>query len=404
MNNNIPLIESDGIDLSFLERNLPKRMPGKNELIDARLLEGEIDVKPIPFVLEKQKKEKSIYDLLTPFIDRYHSVPSVRGIYKDSSRNCFVATDGNTLISIPSQDTIKKSEVIDPKTLLPVAANFPNYLSVIPFLGKRLIILSPFDLLSSLQGLCRANKFITDKQIYAQVVIGDITYYFDPELLFRTIKSLVLSGSRELQLEHYFPHHTKPQYTILFRDVADPRKFGVVMACMPGLYNAYKTVIATSSEWFNIPATLQHLQLALKEERNRKPGGLLFAESRLSAHQASATPETDLLQKYQQAVHSEMVLWNEKITWWENLITLLSKQLEKQNKKCENHFMGYSIKDDSGDLIMTQASREDVISFTNTLLHYDMRDNDERDIVDLESAKGALRTLSFVVEEESRVD
>jgi hypothetical protein len=322
MNNNIPLIQSEGIDLSFLERKLPKKLPHKDEVVDAKFLEGEIEIVPIPFHV---KMDIPIYNLLSTVTDRKHSIAALKGIYSDVSRNCYIATDCSSLVSIPSSTKFKKSEVVDPETGLSIESKFPDYLHLVPVLSKRFFISSPTDLLSILSGLCRANKFIHGKIIYARIVLDDLVYLFDPLVLFKVLNILVCSGSKELFLEHYFPHPTKPQYTIIFRDAADTRKFGLAMAVMPGFDLAYKTVICSCSEWFNIPETLRHLQSSLTEEQIRRPKDLLFEEARLAALLGSSKPDPEEVKKCQSRVISEQTIWNDMISWWGSLINLLSK-------------------------------------------------------------------------------
>jgi hypothetical protein len=62
--------------------------------------------------------------------------------------------------------------------------------------------------------------------------------------------------------------------------------------------------------------------------------------------------------------------------------------------------MAFQIKDDSGDQVITNGTASDVVEFTNTLFYYDMKDcDDESEFIHVEDAVSALKTLSFVIEE-----
>ena len=120
------------------------------------------------------------------------------GVFHDAERGKLVATDGFKLVVI-DDDTIKKTEIIDPKTGKVINANFPQYEVVIPKDSEIKRTVNVKEMLAQLHGLADTSKYFRNA-IAARIKIGGQYYYFKSENMRDVFSVMAERGIEEVEL------------------------------------------------------------------------------------------------------------------------------------------------------------------------------------------------------------
>lgn len=180
----------------LLEGELPNKAFAKNEKIDVENLpEGEINVQPIDTKVKiETDKAKSLKDIVSDDDLR----PNLTGVFHDAENGVMVATDAHKLVVIPDK-TIKKTQIIHPKTGEKIDGRYPDYKAVIPQEQPYHEKINTQKWLNEVSGLAKTGKFVTEA-IRAKIKIGDTDFTFNPQILKDVLDVFAKNGVKEIDM------------------------------------------------------------------------------------------------------------------------------------------------------------------------------------------------------------
>lgn len=186
----------------LLEGELPKKAFAKNEKIDVENLpEGEINVQPIDTKVKiETDKAKSLKDIVSDDDLR----PNMTGVFYDAENGVMVATDSHKLVVMPDK-TIKKTEIIHPKTGEKIDGRYPDYKAVIPQEQPYHEKINTQKWLNEVSGLAKTGKFVTEA-IRAKIKIGDTDFTFNPQMLKDVLDVFARNGVKEIDMSLDMPN------------------------------------------------------------------------------------------------------------------------------------------------------------------------------------------------------
>ena len=232
-----------------LEQELPKKLPNKKDLWDIEDATGEINVQPIPLT---PLKAKTVEESLKNVVGDEDTKPILQYVYHDVQNKVKVATDAHSLVIIPDK-TIKENKLVSPtgvdNTNLLKEGKFPNWQAVMPNHPAVLNVGDIQPIMDDLNGLERANKFVTGKKGYgiaAQIKHGDNEAYYNPTILKNTLQALQANGVKNFQFEVA----NRPDKALVVRDADNPEN-GAIGLAMPVFHDAengvHKNILTTES-------------------------------------------------------------------------------------------------------------------------------------------------------------
>ncbi|HZK03876.1 MAG TPA: hypothetical protein VFC94_05655 [Bacteroidaceae bacterium] len=181
-------------DLRFLEGELGNP-PIKKERIDTDKASGRLNVKPIPVTPKKETPEKA----LTRILSKDDLRPVLQGVFYDANNKVMVAADTYRMLVIPNK-AIKKTRILDPKTNKEIEGQFPNYREVIPKNENVAEIKDISPLIAHLNGIVKANKFIT-KGIIAEIEYDGKIIYVNPAVMLDVLTAMQNTGTKSVRME-----------------------------------------------------------------------------------------------------------------------------------------------------------------------------------------------------------
>jgi len=246
--NNIKELKENGNDLTFLEKELPKKVYPLRFRKYIGLLSGEINVKPISVKMKKWSDDK----VLKLFVSDNKLRPEMTGIYCDAKNKCKIATDARTLILIPD-DKIKETKIRNVMLekfrddygydieydgiVIDKDSKYPSYESVIPKKNKYKGKVNR-DWLDILAGVSRASKFCeyNGVGIVIKIVMKKCEIYFKTDLLKKAIEAMYFTGCENIIIEA-----NDSCSAILLKD-ADSKKLCLVMPFMANSTTPCKSI------------------------------------------------------------------------------------------------------------------------------------------------------------------
>lgn len=206
--------------IEFLEGELPCKLPGAKDRLDADVLSGPVGVRP----RKVASKTISLYEAIGKTVDTNPSRPAMEAVYFDKENQVMVTTNGHYLICFPA--AVNTTELINPRTKSVVSEKFPDYENVIPF-NERISNTDALELYFQVCGIDRANRFLQgEDKIKCELTYDESFIYFSARQLSVCLKAMVESGTREIQIEFPFKHNR----AVIFRDAELKTKFAL---CMP---------------------------------------------------------------------------------------------------------------------------------------------------------------------------
>jgi hypothetical protein len=177
--------------------NLPKKQFGKKDKIDNDFDPNDsIDVKPIEKPI---KVGKSKIESIGATVSKDELRPVMQGVFKDSEKGRLVTTDAMKMVII-NDPTIKKTEIVEPKTGKVIDGKYPNYDVVIPKDNPIKRKVKVKEWLAQLNGLAETKKFF-DKTIAVKIIIGNQEFAFDSELMRDVFTVMAEQGITEVELQ-----------------------------------------------------------------------------------------------------------------------------------------------------------------------------------------------------------
>jgi len=195
--------EEQQFQKAFAEsNNLPKKAFVKKEKIRNNFpVNQNIEVKPIEKPIKAGRSKK---DSISEVASKDDMRPHLQGVYMDSDKARMVATNGEVLVIIDDK-SIKKTELVDPKTGKQIDGKFPDITNVIPENSPIKRTIKVKDVLPQLNGLVGTSRFF-DRPIVARIKIGNWDYYFNPEYLQKVFTILAENGISDAELNLSTPN------------------------------------------------------------------------------------------------------------------------------------------------------------------------------------------------------
>lgn len=222
--------------VGFLEKELPTKAPPPKERLTIEGYEGTVDILPIK---KQTKPAKDKYEPFGNIVSKDNTRPAITGIFEDASNKTRVAANGFILLALEDKG-IKSNRLFNPKTLENINEKYPAYQSIIPTDNPYKIKTKTSELLDNTTGVVRANKFLAQEMIQAEVKYGDKSIFFNPEYLEKILRGLESVGIKDIILE--LPERNTT--ATIIRDAKNPKNFALIMPVKKG--GGYKTVYSSS--------------------------------------------------------------------------------------------------------------------------------------------------------------
>ncbi|MDY0386673.1 MAG: LPD38 domain-containing protein [Methanolobus sp.] len=205
------LTEKEQIQLAklFAESDkFPSKQYANKDKIDIGFeSQSNHDVKPIEKKITpiKDNSTASKISSLKSIVAGDDKFPILTGVFKDAENDKLVATDAYVMIVIEDK-TIKKSEVINPKTgeFIADGADYPNYDAEIPRDNPLKRTVNVNEWLAQLNGLVNTKRFFSNP-LGVRIIIGDNTYHFKSEKMQSVFQVFAEHGVENVELQFSDP-------------------------------------------------------------------------------------------------------------------------------------------------------------------------------------------------------
>jgi hypothetical protein len=342
-----------------LEEPLPKKLPTNKEKIDVAYADdfkGNINIQPLEQKVKPvEKSDKGSIASISKNTSKDDLRPAMTGVYLDAENKAMVATDAHKLVWIDTPN-IKESKIINPKTGATIDAKFPDYKVVIPEDNPiKVKGLSIGDLLNQTNGIDRANKFISGKELVAVIKIGDTNYAFDPKLLNDVLTTFAEHGAKKIDFDL-----SKPTRAMIFSSKETPKVHGLLMPKMfyeeEGSSQAHKLIYereSTKEEKQNvIQADIDSLNKDLKSSKKKVSDATAMLR-KAKSNREMGSAELDI------EYHKERVAELEKqIEQRESDLKILDNPLQEEQDL-------QTVKENISDGSITSKAATDFIKATN---------------------------------------
>lgn len=296
--------------VKFLESPLPRKLFSKGERIPADDLVGEINPLPIPI----KAKPSPPFQILAALVDEDELRPALTGIYHCVDKQCMVVTNGHYMFVHPA--VVEKAALIRPGNGAVIDEEFPDYLSVIPFYERCAHLTDLSGLASRLNGLVRANKFLTGI-IPARISYQARSVFLDPSMFLKLITSFIQLGATKLRID--LPTGSDTVRAIVFRDARNLHSMALLMPIMQPGTQAMATVLELVPESLPRTEILSFLKQRYKKVLNEIPWGVKYHHNKLKEAYAENS---------EWSIQYEKTKLNQECAKWQNEIDELRSRFQ----------------------------------------------------------------------------
>lgn len=235
--------------VEFFSQPLPSKLPSRFDIFSLPNYGFEVSVLPIKSKVKVLDQDQALKNA----VDKTDIRPALKGIFHDAENKVKVVTNGSYLLHFPDE-SIETTKLVNVSTGLEIEDTFPAYRNVIPFHLQMFLVEDLKEVLYSLNGIVRTNKFI-NKSITCQIIVDEIIFHFNAELLLKVVETLVVSGTTKARFE---VNTSRANYGLLIRDAANPSKLGLLMPKMPDDSFPYQILFNKSSSSLPKKDILEH--------------------------------------------------------------------------------------------------------------------------------------------------
>lgn len=170
---NIDTLMDDHVDLSFLEHDLPEKAPAQKDRVDSYFLLGKIGLRFNGIVRYRQQTAAKALAKIT---DRSGLRAAMEVIHHDAGQKLMVSTDGHVLAYVQAPH-ITETINLHATTGQVIPDKFPDYETIMFSHEREAYCHDVNKLISRIQSLEFANRFITDPICAAVEVDGKFSFF-----------------------------------------------------------------------------------------------------------------------------------------------------------------------------------------------------------------------------------